>query len=252
MSTNQIAENITDFHSHALPGMDDGSKSPEQSLEMLRIARSQGVAHMVLTPHFYPTYENPETFIRRRHIAARKLYDCLYEKKVSISQIPQLYTGAEVAYFDGISFADELELLKIKNTNLLLLEMPFCQWSERMFHEVRNIYERHGITVIIAHIERYLKFQKGVHFFEEIEQTGALIQANSEFFISRITRRKALKLLKENRIHCLGSDCHNLDSRPPNIGKAVNIIKLRAGDEYIYRLNKFTPTADTNKLLLRV
>ena len=56
---------ITDFHSHILPFMDDGSKSVEESLDMLRLLKSQGVDRVVLTPHFYPNYEDPEQFLSK-------------------------------------------------------------------------------------------------------------------------------------------------------------------------------------------
>ena len=57
---------LTDFHSHILPGVDDGSTSVEESIAMLRMLSRQGVSHVVATPHFYPNYDDPEQFLRRR------------------------------------------------------------------------------------------------------------------------------------------------------------------------------------------
>ena len=57
---------IIDFHTHVLPAMDDGSRSVEESLQMLRMEAEQGIFHVVATPHFYPQYDNPEQFLRKR------------------------------------------------------------------------------------------------------------------------------------------------------------------------------------------
>ena len=57
---------VTDFHSHVLPGVDDGSASVEESLAMLRLAAQQGIRRVVATPHFYPRYDDLERFLERR------------------------------------------------------------------------------------------------------------------------------------------------------------------------------------------
>ena len=62
----QSARITTDFHSHILPGIDDGSKSIEESLEMLALSYGSGVRRMVATPHFYPRHQNPDSFVLER------------------------------------------------------------------------------------------------------------------------------------------------------------------------------------------
>ena len=57
---------IIDFHSHILPGIDDGSESVEQSIAMLRMEAEQGITHVVATPHFYPRHDTPQRFLQRR------------------------------------------------------------------------------------------------------------------------------------------------------------------------------------------
>ena len=57
---------VIDFHSHILPGIDDGSKNVEESLQMLRMMAKQGITHVVATPHFYPQHDTPESFLKRR------------------------------------------------------------------------------------------------------------------------------------------------------------------------------------------
>ena len=64
---------MIDFHSHILPGMDDGSKSTQESLEMLDMLRAQGVDTVAATPHFYARENPPEVFLRRRAEAWNRL-----------------------------------------------------------------------------------------------------------------------------------------------------------------------------------
>lgn len=175
---------------------------------------------MVATPHFYPMENSPEQFLRRR-AAAEKALRAAWQP-----EFPELRMGAEVYYFDGISRNDAVEALRIEGTELLLLEMPFSAWSERMRREILELHSRSGITVLLAHIERYLRFQRP-EVWEELRQVGVLMQSNGEFFLHWRTRKKALRMLEAGKIQLLGSDCHNLESRPPNLGQALERINDR-------------------------
>ena len=63
-----------------------------------------------------------------------------------------------------------------------------------------------------------------------------LVQVNADFFLHWSTARKALRMLKNNSIHLLGSDCHNLRSRTPNLERAVDVIRNRLGDSPLERI----------------
>ena len=43
---------MIDIHCHILPGIDDGAKSMDETLEMARIAVSEGIYHIIATPHY--------------------------------------------------------------------------------------------------------------------------------------------------------------------------------------------------------
>lgn len=215
---------MIDFHSHVLPCMDDGSRSVQESLRMLRSAASQGIPCMAATPHFYAEKETPETFLDRRERSEAMLREGMENQQ----GLPRILPGAEVRYYEGFSRTLALNKLVIRNTRLLLLEMPFVPWTERMLQEVRNAQEQLDVTVVLAHIERYLPMQNGgPRFWDQLEELGVLVQANAGFFIRIRDRGKALRLLRQDRIHLLGSDCHNTRSRPPNLGRAVSIINNR-------------------------
>lgn len=222
---------IIDFHSHILPGIDDGSSSVEESLQMIDTSVRQGVCSIVLTPHFYADRDNPSHFLKKRSLALNQLRENLR------SAFPILLTGAEVQYFAGITSMDELHDMRIEKTDLLLLEMPFKRWTSRVINDVLELNSRGDCRVVIAHIERYI-FEQQSGVYEELIRNNVLIQSNASFFTDRKTRRKALKYLENGYIHILGSDSHNMTSRPPELGECMKIIREKSGDETAERVLK--------------
>ena len=222
-----------DFHSHILPGIDDGSRSVEHSIEMLKLEAAQGIDHVVATPHFYPSTDSPERFLRRRKNAELRLLDEM-EKHTGL---PQFSVGAEVYYFHGMSESEILSDLTIGESRYLLLEMPTSKWSSRMFDEIEQIYCRQGITPVIAHLDRYIGAVGSGEVVDRLSRMPVLVQANANFLLGFWTRPRALKMLRHNQIHLLGSDCHNTSSRPPNLGKAYKVVETRLGAEALERMN---------------
>lgn len=208
-----------DVHCHILPAMDDGSRDVQMSLEMLKMESGQGIEGVILTPHFYAFRNSPETFLQRRD-------DCLKELEShlsSLSDVPKYTVGSEVHYFRGMSRTDELESLCIGNSSYIMIEMPFREWQPVFIDEIEEISDVLGLQVIIAHIERYLDQDRKL-VNRLFDNPDLLIQCNAEFFIDKKTSSKAVKLLKKGRIDLLGSDCHNLDDRRPNLAEALEII----------------------------
>ena len=222
---------MIDFHSHVLPAIDDGSQSVEESLEMLRALKSQGVDTVIATSHFYATHRSPESYLRRRNAA----YEVL--KQALTDECPRIILGAEVLYFPGISRSEALESLCTEGTDLLLLEMPFTSWSEAMIAEVNEMARSHRVQLIMAHIERYY-FKQSVSVWDEFLNRGILMQSNADFFLSFWEGRKALKLLREGRIHLLGTDCHNMRERRPRMDEAVARIRRTLGDETLQDIDE--------------
>lgn len=225
---------MIDFHTHILPKMDDGSRGTEESLRMLREESSQGVSAVVLTSHYYAEKETPEKFLQRREASRRRLFEVIGESEGADS-LPELFLGAEVKVFSGISSLELLPELTIQGTRYILLEMPFEPWPESVFRELNAIKAR-GLLPVIAHVERYLSLQKKTDNIERLMDSDVLIQSNAEFFLQGFKSRKAFQMLKEDKIHLLGSDSHNLTSRPPNLGAALSLIEKKLGRETIERI----------------
>lgn len=210
---------VTDLHSHVLPGLDDGSGSLEESLAMLRETASQGITRMVATPHFDPLRDTPEAFLARRNRAAEALL-----KKMEPG-MPRLFLGAEVPYFRGISESEALPFLTLEGGKALLLELPPTPWPEEIWQELARLRQRTGIIPIIAHLDRYIGPFRNRGIPERLSELDLLIQANSGFFMKKNTASLALRLLREDKIHLLGSDCHGIHHRPPNMGAALEKIQ---------------------------
>lgn len=223
---------MIDWHSHILPKMDDGSKSVEESLELLSMLSAQGVDTVIATPHFYANDESVDRFLERRAECYGRLCDALPDG------VPKILLGAEVSYYSGISRLEGLSRLCIEGTDLLLLEMPFTHWSDSVIREVIEIATQRSVTVILAHIERYIDMQSG-GVFDELREYGVLMQVNASFFCRMTTKRHACKLLAKGKIQLIGSDTHNVSHRPPMLDAAYSTIERKLGNEFLNEINGY-------------
>ncbi len=232
---------IVDFHSHVLPVIDDGSKSVEESIAMLQMETQQGINTVVATPHFYPNHDDPEKFLKRRAEAEKKLRTALENQE----NFPELIMGAEVYFFPGMADSDVLERLTIEGKGCMIIEMPRAPWTKSMFRELENISVKQGIVPILAHIDRYIRPFQTHGIPEMLKDMPVMVQANANFLLNAHTRRMALRMLQKDQIQLLGSDCHNLTDRQPNMGKALALIEQRLGTEVLERI------ASNQKVLLQ-
>lgn len=222
---------MTDLHTHILPGMDDGAKTVEMSLEMLRMERDQGVETVVLTPHFYRDRERPERFLARRSEAANRLKEALLPlPEEEVRTLPKLVLGAEVAWVPNLADLPELHRMRMGQSDYLLLELPFRPWNDQMFHQIYDLMGRTGLTPIIAHIERYMKVQKP-EYIAEVMSLGVPVQVSGEPLLRPLRRGRVLKLLRERQAQFIASDCHDTTDRPPNLGPAMAVVRKKLGED---------------------
>lgn len=227
---------MLDFHTHLIPGIDDGSKDISMSMDMLRMWKEQGFDHICATPHFYADMMRPDRFLEKRNAAYLSLMDAVSSAPGGAAAYPVIIPGAEVHYFRGMSSSEDIFSLCLQNTKLLLVEMPFHKWSDYMIREIAELTSI-GLIPVAAHIERYLSIQ-GAKTIDDLLDTGILVQCNAEFFLSPRTRRKALRMISSGTVDFLGSDAHNLTTRAPNLGKAVGYISKKLGIESLRHIEK--------------
>ena len=220
---------IIDFHSHILPGIDDGSHNVEESIALLRKEAEQGITHVIATPHFYPQYDSPERFLERRNEAEA----ILREEMSKHNGLPEVSVGAEVYFFNGMSDSDGILPLTIDQKKCILVEMPVGPWPDRVYRELEDIHNKQGLMPVVAHVERYFGRFRNYGIPERLAELPVLVQSNAEFFLDKRTSAMALRMLKKEQIHLLGSDCHNLTSRSPSLMEAVSLIEKRLGSATI-------------------
>lgn len=228
-----MSRRFVDFHSHVLPGIDDGSRSVRESIEMLKREAKQGITHVVATPHFYANYDSPERFFRRR-MASEK---ALRQEMILHEGLPMLSVGAEVYFFPGISDSEVLSELTIGKKSCILIEMPHSPWSASVYRELEGICVKQNLMPIVAHVDRYIAPFHTHGIPERLADLPVIVQANADFFLDKHTAGLAMKMLRRGQIQLLGSDCHNMGDRAPNLGPALDRIEKKLGRDVLAGMN---------------
>lgn len=222
---------MIDLHTHILPGMDDGAKDVQMSLDMLRMQKAQGIDTVALTSHFYPVKESAERFLKRRAESVKILAQAILNlPQAEQKEIPELVLGAEVAWVPNLAYMEGLEQMCYGKSRYMLLELPFEPWTMQMIDQIYHLYDRTGIIPVIAHLDRYQKIQKKT-VFEEIFALGVPIQLGTDMLFHWWNKRQIFKLLGEEGRFILASDCHNLDGRKPNLRAAMDVVEGKLGRE---------------------
>ena len=216
-----------DIHNHILPGIDDGAKDEQMSLQMLHMAAEDGITHLIATPHFH---------YRRGHAVPEQIKRtlALMQEMAGEAGIPiHLYSGNELYYTHEL-----LEMVKAKaaltlaDSDYVLLE--FSPETEQ--RKIQNaVYEflSEGYYPIIAHMERYQAFYKQPEFLETILEMGAYYQVNAGSITGNggwVLKRFTRKMLKSGMIHFVATDAHDLEKRQLHLGSASTWIEKKLGE----------------------
>ncbi len=197
---------MVDLHSHILYGIDDGSKTLEESLEILNNAYTGGVTDIVVTPHFIK-----DSKYKANNKKKKELLDSLV-KELKKNHIPlHLYLGNEVFIDEGLSKLLDKDISTINGSKYLLIELPMGR-KYSLIEEVLDELDEVGIIPIIAHPERYLSYYKDYDFFYWLKNRGCYFQSNIGSLFGEYGRKskKMMKeLLKRDLIDFIGSDIHH-------------------------------------------
>jgi len=199
---------LTDYHCHILPGIDDGAYDVDTSLAMIETMKEQGVERIIATPHFYAYEERSLTeYLIRREIA--------YESIADFAAVQNIMLGAEIAIEHGISKIHGIDRLAVEDTGNILLELPFRDLEDWMLEEIDAIASEYGLTVILAHVHRYLEYYSAENM-EKLLKTDAVFQFNNEAFLLERNRDLLKQLIDDKKRIVFGSDAHNMGARRPN------------------------------------
>lgn len=221
-----------DVHAHILPSVDDGAKDIKEALALLEMLQQQGVTHVIATPHFYPDTDNAEEFAE----FTQKAYEELMAQ-ISNRELPRVFLGCELRYFNGMGKSLAIKQFAIKGTNYLLLELPYgAPIKKTVLQDIIDINERQGITPILAHIERYSKVSGFKKLLRLITDGYAVAHINAGAVVTKETTRLCQKLIKRGYISYIASDTHSQKYRPPRISQAFEVITDKLGKSVTNRL----------------
>ncbi len=215
---------MLDLHCHILPGIDDGARNPDVSLEMLEEEKKQGVQAITFTPHFHVNRISLEDFLRAREHSYNKLFAVPEVADLGI----KFKLGAEI-YFSTKLNDIELDGLCFTDTNYLLIEFPTDERPYGLTHTLIDIINR-GYQPILAHVERYPYFTSDPTKLYDLIEKGCIAQINSGAVLDN--DKMAIKYIKWGMAQLISSDCHNMKRRSPNLRECYNFIRKKFGEEY--------------------
>ncbi|MBD3414632.1 MAG: hypothetical protein GF421_09400 [Candidatus Aminicenantes bacterium] len=231
---------MIDIHSHILPGLDDGAKELNTSLEMARIAVEDGITTMIATPHLFRGSYSVSGFDAVNK-AQKSFTKALKENNIPL----EILLGAEVHVCHHL--VDEIkahrDFLVLNQSRYMFMEFP----SDHVFSGVKDlIFElmTEGIVPIIAHPERNSVFRRNPHYLYELLEMGVFSQVNQGSFNGVYGTRvqdAVYRFLELGYVHFIATDCHNTWVILPRLSEAVRKAGEVIGEEKAKALVKDNP-----------
>ncbi len=227
------SKGYVDIHSHIIPGVDDGARTMEESVDMLKVAYEQGVRTMYATPHFGSGKEKYD-----KGLLLEK-YEVLKEEALGIGEEGiKLILGNELYYnHSSVEALQKGEAFTMGGTRYVLVEFAFGIGYSELYKGLQRLLNE-GYRPILAHIERYYCLFRQTSEIMSLRELGVLFQINVASVIPRFSGEASFcrKLIKEGYIHFLGSDCHHIDWRPPVMSDGIEVLSKKTPDKYMDRL----------------
>lgn len=222
---------MTDLHCHILPCIDDGAKSVDISIELLRLEHENKITAIAFTPHFQCEKQTFEDFDQKRRIAMAQLTAALGDSGGRFA----FKLGAEVAFSPQI-LELPLDALCIGDTKYILIELPtsyYPAWAKDVFNRLGS----KGYTPLLAHVERYSYFLDNPQLLSDLITAGALAQVNASSFLKDRKRVKRLmQFIKWDFVHVVATDAHSPERRAPQLANALEKIAAELGPEKVRQL----------------
>lgn len=200
--------NFVDIHSHLLPGIDDGSKSMENTIEMISTMHSYGIQNFITTPHVLGNvWKNSSDTILDKLDAV--------QEELEKQDMSYINFDAAAEYMLDEEFCKLLiarDLLTLKEDSLLV-EMSFLQAPVNLFEMIFDI-QLAGYKPILAHPERYMFYHQNFEKYHKLKEAGCRFQMNLLSLTGhygKSVQKIAEKLITEGMIDLVGSDTHNMN-----------------------------------------
>jgi len=212
-----LLKDFVDIHCHILPGIDDGAKTVEESISLIKKMNELGINQVIATPHvmqdFYP---NNELSISN---SFQKLIENLAKKKLNQTVINPSAEYMMDHHFENLVKQKDLFPLK---ENYVLVEMSYFQPPINLQEIIREISMK-GYIPVLAHPERYNYYHNKKEFYKILKQQGCLFQLNilslSDHY-GKAVQKAGMYLLEENLINFVATDTHNNN----HLERLINIV----------------------------
>jgi protein-tyrosine phosphatase len=216
---------LIDIHSHVLYGLDDGARTLEDSVAMVRMAAEHGTTDLVATPHANPNYRFDRRIVEER----------LAEVAEASGNVLRLHSGCDFHLsFDNIQDAlGNPQKYTINQHSYLMVEFSDLV----IFNNTSEIFSRlmeAGITPVITHPERNELLRQRVDRIAAWVGEGVCVQVTAQSLLGEFGRRAAAfsrTLLNRGLVHFLASDAHDCEHRPPRLDLAHAWVKKHLGEQ---------------------
>lgn len=240
---------MIDFHTHIIPNIDDGSRSIEETFNLIKEAKEAGFEGIVLTSHYIENYY--ETDVPERDIWVKAISDNLKSKGIETN----LYLANEIYMSENMmNLLIEGKASTINNSSYVLFEMPLHAEPMNLYDVIYSLQENKLIPVL-AHPERYSFIQKEPELVYDLVQKGVLMQANYGSILGQYGEKAEIivrKFLENNMIHFLGSDVHRQNTVYKRISQALEEIREIVGDEKLEELTTKNPQLALNNKRIEI
>ncbi len=225
--------NFIDIHSHILPALDDGARTTEQAVNMLKLAEEQGIRHIIATPHNMPGKGCPPYTVVQEKV--NRLQKICEEEGIGI----QIGVGTEYFFREEVlELLEKEEIISLNGSEYVLVEFDPSVEKRYFRNALRNVLAN-GYRPVIAHIERYVNIVNDLIFVDEVKKMGALIQVNAASVVGengRQSKTLVKKLLKEHLVDFVATDAHSDGRRGPYMQKCGILLQKKYGSEYANKL----------------
>lgn len=226
---------MIDIHAHILPGIDDGARDIDDTLEMAEIAVEGGVTEMIVTPHCnlpdgFGVYFDDEYITAFRYAA----------REIERAGIPlKLYPGMEVfASYELPKLLSEGRVMTLNESRYLLVEFDFDE-EEEYASGILSQIQRMKAVPVVAHAERYRFVQEHPQIVREWRRQGVCVQINKGSYLGSFGRRAertAWLLTDQKLVTAVASDTHGPDMRTPYMKEAYQELLAQYPKEYAQAL----------------